>query len=307
SSHALTIRHLVETFVSFCLHYSCEGPKEVELRSWRDGKPFRTMKVPGGLMMDLHQMDDGSVYVSGEMQNGNWRSLYVRGNCVVASITGCRLTLIAADGGTALVRSTTGTLSDSPCAVSINNNRIVLRLLSSRKCCNIDSNGALLFTDGSLHWKGVTRQIVKGGPPMRSVGWSRRGTSFQLNGRMTVVSTATGRAWSFAERKGYEAYRAGISENGRFVAVYYQRDAFLKLRPLCNIIPPLARLLPERTRPEVLLYERPGKYVANISEMLGDLVAVDSNWYPSPDGRSVVGFAMDRKGVTRGVLLRRGR
>ncbi|MHB9110367.1 MAG: hypothetical protein ACYDCO_25215 [Armatimonadota bacterium] len=142
---------------------------------------------------------------------------------------------------------------------------------------------------------------------MRSVGWSRRGTSFQLNGRMTVVSTATGRAWSFADKRGYEAYRAGISENGRFVVVYYQWDAFLKLRPLCTIIPPLARLLPERTRPEVQLYERPGRFVANVSETLGDLVAADHNWYPSPDGRSVVGFAMDRKGVTHGVLLLKGR
>jgi hypothetical protein len=286
--------------------------ERVELRTWREGKPYRTMTVPVGTVSDLLQMNDGSVFVSGKRQNEAVKSLWVKDARVIAAVADYRLLGIAEDGRTALVSDSTGRiLRDAfPCTVSIVNDRIKLRSVLPRfDCCSVHNSGALLFSDGFMHRKGVTKPLARGVPVVRVIGLSGGGGAFDAQGRVVVVSTDTGLSWSIPLKKGYALSKvsAGVSENGRFAAVTYNRDAFLKLRQLYAVFPPLARMLPQRTRQEVLLHAQPGRQIANLSDLLGAQAVSDSPWYPSPDGRAVVGFTIEGDNRYRGMLLRKGR
>jgi len=287
--------------------------KQVELRTWREGKAYRAMKAPLGTIFDLHQMNDGSVYVSGKRQNEAVKLLWVKAARVAAAVEHYRLLGIAEDGNTVLVSDTTGRAARPafPCAVSIIKDQIVLRPVTVRfDCCSVHDKGVLLFSDGFIHRKGVTKPIVRGVPVIHIIGQSLGAAVFNANkGQVLVITPVSGDMWSFQLKKGYTIQQnaTGVSENGRFATMTFERDAFLKLRRLYALIPPLARMLPERTRREVLLYVRPGRQVANVSDSLGKQTTADAPWYPSPDGRALVGFAVDRDKHHHCVLLRKGR
>jgi len=286
---------------------------QVELRTWREGKQYRTMKIPLGTVHELHQMNDGSVYISGKRQNEAVKLLWVKETRVAAAVEHYRLLGISNDGGTALVSDTTRRSARPvfPCAIGIKNGRIVLRPVTVRfDCCSVYDKGVLLFSDGFIHRKGVTKPIVRHVPVIHILGQSRGAAVFNADkGRVLVISLVSGDMWSFRLKKGYTIQQeaTGVSENGRFVAMTFQRDALLKLRRLYSLFPPLARLLPKRTRREVLLYSRPGRQIVNLTDVLGKQETAGASWYPSPDGRAVVGVTVDRDNHYRCVLLRKRR
>lgn len=121
-----------------------------------------------------------------------------------------------------------------------------------------------------------------------------------------VISPVNGAHWTFPIEDGAAIQKGlpGIAENGHFVAVIVERDAYRKLRRLYAAFPPLAQRLPRRNRRDVLLYARPGRLVANLSTVLNREIVTDAPWHPSPDGRALFGFIREN-GARHCVLIRR--
>jgi hypothetical protein len=195
--------------------------------------------------------------------------------------------------------------------MTIANGDIRLRPITWRGDCSVHDKGIVLFRDGFIHQNGAVKRLVPGAPNVQLVGLSpTRGYAvFTVQRHAMVISPVTGANWSFPLENGSAIAdgSSGVSENGRFVAVTCRRDAFRKLRRLYNVIPRLGRLLPRRQRLDVLLYARPGRLVANLSDSLDTQIAVDSPWHPSPDGHTLVGFIHDGSRGRRCVLVRKAR
>ncbi|MHB9110366.1 MAG: hypothetical protein ACYDCO_25210 [Armatimonadota bacterium] len=284
--------------------------KQVELRTWRNGKPYRKMKVPLGMTDCLQQSNDGSVYIAGKRQGETSTLLWINGSRVAAKADSYPILDIAPDGGAAILATRMFYNPDQgvPYSMAIVNKEIRLRPLVYRGDSTVHDKGIILFSDGFRQVNGVIKPLVPGAPKVHLAGLSRtRGYAlFDGPKRAVVISPVTGARWSFPLENGVTIKEGlpGIAENGRFAAVVIERDAYRQLRRLYAAFPPLAQRLPRRQRQDVLLYARPGRLVTNLSEALDQEVVTASPWYPSPDGRALLGFIRENN-TRRCVLIRR--
>ena len=283
--------------------------KQVELKTWQKGKPYRTMVIPLGMVVTMRQMNDGSVYVAGKRQGEASRLLWIKGARIAAKAESYPVLDIATDGGAAIVSYRAGrTRNRLPYSMTIANGEIRLRPTIYRGDSTVHEKGIVLFDDGFRLVNGAIKPLVPGAPNVHLAGLSR-GRDYALfagQGRAVVISPVTGARWAFPVEAGAAIMDGlpGIADNGRFAAVVVERDAYRQLRRLYAAFPPLAQRLPQRRRQDVLLYARPGRLVADLSESLDREVVTDAPWYPSPDGRALLGFIREN-GARRCVLIHR--
>jgi len=284
--------------------------KQVELRTWRNGKPYRKMKVPLGLIDCVRQLNDGSVYIAGKRQGEMSRLLWINGVRITAQAEGYPILDIAPDAGAAMVSYHAGRSGNYgvPYSIAIAGSEIRLRPQVYRGECTVHDKGIVLFDDGFRQLNGAVKPLVPGAPNVHLAGLSRmrRYALFARQKRAVVISPVTGARWTFPIEHGaaIKDDLPGIAENGRFATVVVERDAYRMLRRLYAAFPSLAQRLPQRRRQDVLLYARPGRLVANLSASLDREVVTDTPWYPSPDGRALLGFIRE-KDTRHCVLVRR--